>query len=105
MRDMVDHRDLSLANISLIVVGSKKILYCRNADRFSNKLADIIQPNHIWFPALALKKRKQQKKVFGNEDLIVSGRLYRKDLHPTTYFTENKGAFIVSLSNEHPDRK
>jgi competence protein ComEC len=105
MRDMIYQNSLQLDGTSLIVIGDKKILYLPEASKYSKKLLALFEPQQIWSPARSLKKRKQQKNIRDNENLIVSGRLYRHDLHPATYFTEKKGAFIVSLRDEYPHRK
>lgn len=95
--DFISERNLALSNTSLIFVGNEKFLFVKKKELFTTRLISVIEPDHVWMPAYALKRNK---KATALEDLIVSGTFRNKNIaeYPKdTYITGKKGAFVVSL--------
>ncbi len=97
-QDAISQRNILLTETCLLIAGNKKILYAKDGSVISKTLLQIVKPDYVWLPATAVKRKKQRGALCEEENLIISGKFYKKeDCFNTAYFTQNKGAFIVSL--------
>ncbi len=99
VNDVISERKRSLSGTCLVLAGDKKILYCKDGKLLSEALIQKINPDHIWVPGKAVKRKKQREHLCELENIIISGRHYKKEgCFDKAYFTQKDGAFILSLS-------
>lgn len=96
--DAQQTQQLHLSNTCLILAGNKKVLYAKDGASLSETLLAAAAPDYIWLPAGGLKRKKQRTALCQSGNLIVSGRFYKTEpCLQKAWFTQNKGAFSVSL--------
>ncbi len=97
--DIIAQKEIRLSNVSLILAGNKKILYCKDGSLLSENIIKLVDPDKTWLPAKGVKRKKQRAHLCDKEDLIITGKHYKKEgCFDSAYFTQDKGAFVVSLS-------
>jgi len=97
-QDIISERNISLSKTCLIRAGNKKILYSKDGSLISQRLIQITKPDAIWLPATGVKRKKQRSHLCNVDKLVISGRYYKKEgCFDNTYFTQDKGAFTISL--------
>lgn len=89
-----DQKNLSSANF--ILAGGKKILFAQNRKTIEN-LLPFLQPDYIWIPAKSLKKEKHP--FLPGTFSIITGAVHKRlpFSSKNSWFTRQKGAFVVSL--------
>jgi len=96
--DVISEKNIQLGKICLLFAGNKKILYVQDGSTISKNLLQAIKPDFVWLPSSAVKIKKQRKHLCKEENFIVSGKFYKKkNCFNKAYFTQNKGAFTLSL--------
>ncbi len=98
--DFISEEKINLNETSLILIGSKKIIFSKNVNSISEKLIQTIQPDFVWVPAHALKNKKRSFVLCQTKSLIATGTIWNKktlDCLNNAWLTNRKGAFIVSL--------
>ncbi|MGZ3863442.1 MAG: ComEC/Rec2 family competence protein [Bacteroidia bacterium] len=89
-----------LNKASLIMAGSKKILFLRSPDLLSQTLIKAINPDYVWLPARSLRGKKTPSVLCGTKNLVITGNTYSKkalNCLDSACLTNKKGALIVSL--------
>jgi competence protein ComEC len=92
-------REMSLGKVSLILAGGRRILFCADGALVTPALMGLVKPQVVWLPARGIK-RKKQRRAFDEVQgaLVISGKLYKTPESLTrAWFTQNKGAFTLSL--------
>lgn len=87
-----------LGKTSLVLAGAHRILYCQDGTQVSPALLQAVKPSYVWVPAGAVKRWKQRKALEGLNKLLITGKVYK--VHESlsdAYYSQNKGAFILSL--------
>ncbi|MBS1646204.1 MAG: ComEC family competence protein [Bacteroidetes bacterium] len=81
--------------MSLIGIGSKKILFAKNTSLLNETLIQALCPDYIWIPAYALKNKKTPAFLIGKNNIILSGKIPDRKSINTFYLTQKKGAFVT----------
>jgi len=96
--DITRERSIPLSKTCVILAGNKKVLFLKDGSLVSKKLMAAVNPDLVWLPAAAVKRKKQRVNLGDLPNLVITGRTYAKEeWFMSPYFTQNKGAFILSL--------
>jgi competence protein ComEC len=96
--DIQQSQQLHLSNTCLILAGNKKILYAKDGSYLSESFLAAAAPDYIWLPAGGVKRKQQRAALCTANNLIISGRFYKTGPSlQKAWFTQNKGAFSLSL--------
>lgn len=98
--DAVFHETKQLSKTTLILAGTKKVLFITSPELASETLINSTNPDYIWLPARALRGKKIPSLICQTKNLVITGNTYSKkalNCLDSAYLTNKKGALIVSL--------
>lgn len=95
--DIMRSDTLALPDYALILAGQSRVLFCKDAKKINERLLRTCSPDVVWIPSLNAKKKRDLRKLMEIDKLVISGKLYKIPELPSSWMTQERGAFTLSL--------